>query len=256
MPIRDYDIRAGLMYLPVAQRQQGLHYHTITEIYVILRGHVEGYDGTGTPHRAGPMDCIYIPPGVPHGVRNCGLEDVELVWLHDGVEKKGLTVYCQTEKDIAEAPSKESIKVVSYIDLEPFWDAPRAKEPGFLRWVVNWVGGRINFENFNLGFAVESDRITLGYTVLLPGHKQVPHKHAVAEVYIMIKGKALINLGNGNKELDYLDSVYFPPGVTHSLRNHTSEAVYIMWVYDKANAVGDTIYEGGAFGTSRASIQD
>jgi citrate synthase len=43
--------------------------HSVTEIYVILKGGVESFDGVGRVHRAGPLDCLYIPAGVPHGVR-------------------------------------------------------------------------------------------------------------------------------------------------------------------------------------------
>ena len=240
--VENDEIGVGLMYLPIGQRQQGLHYHTITEIYIIVKGQVEGYDALGIPHLAGPMDCMYIPPGVPHGVRNCGMEDVELIWLHDGMEAKGATVYCKNEDDIKNAPSKQPVKVIPLPDLEPTWGAPRAKEPEFLRWVVNWVGGPDGFENFNKGHAVESDKVALGLTVLLPGQKSVPHAHAVAEVYVIMKGKALINLGKGNQELGYLDSVYFPKDYYHSLRNHGAEPVYLMWVYEKGNRTGSTQY--------------
>ncbi|PGH08296.1 hypothetical protein AJ80_07892 [Polytolypa hystricis UAMH7299] len=233
--VENNEIGVGLMYLPVGQQQEGLHYHTVTEIYLILKGFVEGKDGSGTNHRAGPMDCVYIPPGVPHGVRNCGLEDVELVWLHDGLERKGATVYCDTEEDVKNAPSKEPVKVVSLRDLEPFWGAPRAKEPEFLRWMVNWIGGPAGFENLNRGVAVESEKIALGLTVLYPGQKQVPHQHAVAEVYTILQGKALIKLDNKNQELGYLDAVYFPPGHIHSLRNIGPDPVYIMWTHGRAS---------------------
>ena len=243
--VENDEIGVGYMCLPVGQRQKGLHYHLITEIYVISKGYLEGYDGTGKPHRAGPMDLIYIPPGVPHGVRNCGSEDVELIWLHDGVEAKGVTVYCNTEEDILNAPGKDPIRIVHLRDLEPSWSAPRAKEPEFLRWAINWIAGPQGFENLNRGFAVESEKIAVGLTVLMPGHKSVPHHHAVAEVYVVVKGKALANLGQGNDEIEYLDSVYYPAGHTHALRNHGTEPVYVLWAYEKANLVGGTVYTSG-----------
>jgi mannose-6-phosphate isomerase-like protein (cupin superfamily) len=241
--VENDEISVGLMYLPVAQRQQGLHYHTITEIYVIIKGCVEGYDGSGHPHRAGPMDCIYIPRGVPHGVRNIGTEDVELVWLHDGVEAKGLTVYCQTQEDIDTAPSREPIRVVTLAGLAPFWNAPRAKEPEFLRYIVSWIGGPPGFENFNRGVAVETDKIALGLTVILPGHKQVHHRHDVAEVYVILKGKAVVQHNNERKELGYLDSMYFPAKTIHALRNHGSDPVYVMWTHEKSNLINGTQYQ-------------
>ena len=59
-----------------------MHVHSVTEIYVILKGEAESFDGVGNKHRAGPMDCLYIPAGVPHGVRTVGGEDLDLIWLH------------------------------------------------------------------------------------------------------------------------------------------------------------------------------
>jgi len=242
--VENEDIGVGLMYLPVGQRQKGLHYHEVTEIYVIIKGHLEGYDGTGKPHRAGPLDLINIPAGVPHGVRNCGSEDVVMIWLHDGVEKKGVTVYCETEEDIANAPGKEEISIVSLKDLEPCWSLPRAKEPEFLRWSVNWIGGPSGFQNLNPGLAVESEKIAVGLTVLLPGHKQVPVTHReVSETYIIVAGKTIVDIGHGSTEVGYLDGLYFPPGNRHALRNHGSEPAYIVWAHSKANPLDGTEYE-------------
>lgn len=56
---------------------------------MILKGMIVGYDGTGGPHPAGLMDCMVIPPGVHHGVRNSGSNNVELIWFHDSIEAKG-----------------------------------------------------------------------------------------------------------------------------------------------------------------------
>ena len=83
----------GFMAMPQGNRQAGLHIHSVTEIYVILKGEIEGYDHTGVPHRAGPGDCIYIPAGVPHGVRTVGDEDLHLIWVHDAIERLGVNRY-------------------------------------------------------------------------------------------------------------------------------------------------------------------
>ena len=82
----------GLMGLPPGQRQARRHVHGMTEIYVGLQGTLEGFDASGQPHRAGPLDCTSIPAGCPHGVRNCGLDDVLLVWVHDAVEREDVAV--------------------------------------------------------------------------------------------------------------------------------------------------------------------
>jgi mannose-6-phosphate isomerase-like protein (cupin superfamily) len=185
----------GMMNLPVGQRQKGLHYHSVAEIYIILRGELEGYDGRGHIPRAGPMDCMYIPAGVPHGVRNSGLEDCDLIWIHDGIEIVGTSVYYM-DGIVTGPPQVDDITIVSFKDLEPSYGAHRAKEVGHMRWMINWVAGGPGFENFSPSCAAPSNNVAIGMTVLQPGQKSVPHSHEDAEVYVVMRGKGVMNLGN------------------------------------------------------------
>jgi len=231
----------GLMNLPVGQRQKGLHYHSVCEIYIILRGNLEGYDGRGHITRAGPLDCMVIPAGVPHGVRNCGTVDCDLIWVHDGIEKIGTSVYYM-DGIVTGPPQVDDITIVNFLDLEPSYASHRAKEIGHMRWSVSWVAGPDGHENFNPGFAALSDKVAIGMTVLQPGQKSVPHAHGDAEVYVVMGGKAVINLGDGNKEITKLDGVFIPPGNIHGVRNHGEEPLYLMWVHEKPQKVGSTTY--------------
>ena len=188
--VENDEIGVGYMYLPVGQRQKGLHYHMITEIYMMSKRYLEGYDGSGISHRAGPMDLIYIPPGVPHSVRNCGSEDVELIWLHDGVEAQGVTVYCNTEEDVLNAGGKNPSGSSAFA----IWNlAGQSREPRSLNsssgpspGSADQKASRIS----NRGFACESEKIAVCLTVLMPEQKSVPRYHAAAEVYVIVKGKA------------------------------------------------------------------
>ena len=132
--IENTQCAVGMMYLPVGQRQAGRHIHGVTEIYVVLQGELEGFDASGHPHRAGPMDCTYIPEGCPHGVRNCGMEDVILIWAHDGIERNGTAVYYDDDHLFNHAPP---IELVRFADLQPDWSDPGARTPGTMRWSVN-----------------------------------------------------------------------------------------------------------------------
>jgi len=230
------EMSVGLMYLDVGNRQRGLHYHSVTEIYVILKGQVLGWDGKHEEHIAGPMDCIYIPAGVPHGVRCYGSEEVEVIWLHDNIEKKGVTVYYTFEEDIT-APQTEEISVIKFNDLEPKWTGPNVKEPGNLHWLINWVGGKEGFTNFNPEYAATSDEVLLGLMVVLPAQKQVSKSGSSAELYIIMRGKALVDVGNGNEELGRLDALYVPPEKSRTIRNHGDEPVFIMWIHEKPQPI-------------------
>jgi len=230
----------GMMNLPVGQRQKGLHYHSITEIYVILKGELESFDGTNKTHRAGPGDCIYIPAGVPHGVRNSGTEDCDLIWIHDGIEKIGTSVYYFD--GIVKIPQVDEITMIRYSDLEPSYATHRAKEIEYMRWVISWVGGKDGYENFNRGIAAESEKVAIGMTVLQPGQKSVPHEHDDAEIYVVMRGKALIKLEKGNQEIGKLDGVYIPAGKVHGIRNHGDEPLHLLWVHERPQKVGSTKY--------------
>lgn len=120
----------GLMRMPVGNRQAGVHVHSVAEIYVILKGEVEGFDGVGNSHRAGLLDCLYIPAGVPHGVRTVGDADVELIWLHDAIEKLGVSTYLDGPGPF---PAQDEVSLVRFVDLTPDWGGDKAKEGGHLR---------------------------------------------------------------------------------------------------------------------------
>ena len=217
----------GLMYLPRGQRQAGKHVHGVTEIYVVLDGELEGFDASGHPHRAGPMDCTYIPVGCPHGVRNCGLEDVVLLWVHDGIERNGAAVYYPDDHAFANAPP---IELVQFQDLAPDASEPGAREPGTMRWSVNWVGGLAGSRNHNPAAAVPNAKVAIGMTVLEPGHKLPAEILAVSRLYLVAGGEAVADIGAGATPLARLDGLHLPAGETAVLRNHGPQPLRLIWV--------------------------
>jgi mannose-6-phosphate isomerase-like protein (cupin superfamily) len=211
----------GLMYLPRGQRQAGKHIHGVTEVYVVLQGELEGFDASGHPHRAGPMDCTYIPAGCPHGVRNCGLDDVVLIWVHDNIERNDAAVYYADDYLANDAPP---IELVRFADLPPDWSEPGAREPGTMRWSVNWVGGS------GAGGAIRNDRISIGMTVLEPGHSVPAANRPVDRLYLVAQGEAITNIGAGNTTLGYLDGLHLPAGESALLRNNGPAVLRLLWV--------------------------
>jgi len=220
----------GLMHIPKGNRQRGLHYHGVAETYIILKGEVMGWDGNKEVHRAGPLDCIYIPKGCPHGVRSVGGEEVDLIWIHDNIEKKGTSVYWDGKSP---NPQTSDIEMIRFNDLEPRWNDLDLKDPGHMHYMLSYVGGCEGKLNFNRGVASESENIGIGLLVIEPGHKQILKKCLTSEVYVLVRGKAIINFGNGNEELGRLDAVYLPASSSRSIRNHGREQVFIVWVHEE-----------------------
>ncbi len=217
----------GMMYLPRGQRQAGMHTHGVTEIYVVLRGELEGFDASGHPHRAGPLDCTYIPAGCPHGVRNAGMDDVVLIWVHDGIERNGTAVYYPDDHVFGEVPA---IELVRFADLEPDWSGPGARVPGTMHWSVRWAGGGETGGPGTPRGAIRNDRIGIGQTVLEPGHSLPGTALAMTRFWLVAGGAAVVKTCMGNEILGELDGLHVPAGETVAIRNNGPEVLKLLWV--------------------------
>ncbi|KAK4938720.1 hypothetical protein LTR10_020903 [Elasticomyces elasticus] len=226
----------GMMNLFKGQQQKGLHYHSVTEIYVILTGELESYDGKGEKTYAGPMDCIYIPAGVPHGVRNSGDSDCELIWVHDGIEKIGTSVYYM-DGIVTGPPQVDIISMARWTDLQHHINAPMGDRDGFSPNLVSWVAGSAPGQlNYNRDIAVPSDKVAIGMTCLKAGQSVPLLKGGVGYCYVVMDGAATFK--GGQKEDDAaqrvtrLDGVWVPKGTPHKVTNHGQRDLQLMWVQE------------------------
>jgi mannose-6-phosphate isomerase-like protein (cupin superfamily) len=217
----------GMMYLPRGQRQAGRHTHGVTEIYVVLQGHLEGIDASGHPHRAGPMDCTYIPAGCPHGVRNCGMDDVILIWVHDGIERNGTAIYYPDDHEFTNAPP---IKLVRFVDLRPDWSGIGARTPGTMRWSVNWVSHRVGSCNDSPTTTIPSAKVAVGMTVLEPGHSCPAEALPISRTYVVVGGEAITDPGSGNTILSRFDGLHVPAGMMVAIGNNGPDPLQMLWV--------------------------
>jgi mannose-6-phosphate isomerase-like protein (cupin superfamily) len=85
-------IFAGVAGLPVQQFAAGqstlypgggvpLHRHHNEEVYIILHGSGEMTVGDERI-TVSPGSAVYLPPGVPHALRNTGGEDLIVMWVY------------------------------------------------------------------------------------------------------------------------------------------------------------------------------
>ncbi len=221
----------GLMRMPPGNRQAGVHVHSVTEVYVILEGRCESFDGEGRRHVAGPLDCLYIPAGVPHGVRTVGHEDLELIWVHDAIERWGVSQYLEGPGPF---PAEDEVRLIRIDDLEPQWTAPGANETGTLRWMVNWVAGP-DGRNHNPGVAVINPQLALGLTVVDPWNRHLPRRHGGDESYVVLSGAAIVEIGTERHRIGRLDALHRPAGCEAGLRNAGDAPLYLLWVRDAPN---------------------
>ena len=193
---------AGFMAMPPGNRQAGLHIHSVAEIYVILKGEIEGYDHTGVAHRAGPSDCIYVPAGVPHGVLTCGSEELHLIWVHDAIERLGVSVYLDDDQS---GHSDQHIRIVPA--TERFQQAAGNDRV----WMAGYVGAGPG--------EIPNPAITLGVRRLLSGAVDPIEPAAVGRLLIGVAGATTVRCDGWTHKLAYLDGVHIPAGARATLWN-------------------------------------
>ena len=231
--LTDYLV-VGLMGMPRAQRQFGLHIHTITEIYVILAGHVESLEPEGGGSIAGPMDLVFIPPGAPHCVRTVGAEDVLLLWIHDAQEPNGAARYVDSP-DLVGTDFPRA-RVLAHDALEPSWNGRGAKEPGRMRSTVSYIGGETGQVNFNRGVAEPSSRVALGHTVVPAYNTETSEAWSQTRYCVIVGGRARLA---GHPELGdaaSLDCFVVPPRCEVGLRSLGPEPLSYLWLMEGVEA--------------------
>ncbi|MGI4954052.1 MAG: cupin domain-containing protein [Janthinobacterium lividum] len=208
----------GFMAMPRGNRQAGVHVHSVAEIYVILKGEIEGFDHTGVPHRAGPFDCIHIPAGVPHGVRTVGGEDLHLVWVHDAIERLGVSQYLDAAAPDA---TTERIRIVSVPD------------GGFAASGGGPAGRRVGYVGDGAG-EVPNAGIRLGLHSLPSGAAGrfeaggESGGEVGASILLNVGGVAVVRLADRTETLGYLDAVHLPPGTGATIWNSRDAPVRLL----------------------------
>jgi mannose-6-phosphate isomerase-like protein (cupin superfamily) len=229
------------MWLPVGNRQSGVHIHSITEIYVILRGRVESIEPGGRRQIAGPFDCLSMPPGAPHAVRAIGPEDVLLLWVHDELEEAGGSEYFE-ESELGHSEGMPEVQFVPWDSMSPHWDLPQAKVGGHLRWTASWVGGGEGFEHYNRDVGAVNGRVSLSALVIPPGNSEVPHAYATPRQYLVVSGRALVLGENHGPPLEPLDLVVLPPNIPHAVRAVGTDTLRLISFHEEVQPEGSARY--------------
>jgi len=219
----------GLMDMAAGNRQPGVHTHSMNEIYVILEGTVESVDGYGAKHVAGPLDCLFIPKGVPHGVRTVGDTTVRLLWVNDEIERWGVSVYAEGP---GPHPSDDVVSLIRFVDLEPSWAADRAKEAGHLRWNVSWCGSAETGANYNPDHAAASPRVGLNLCCVTPANRLSDGIADANRLYVVARGSAIATVGGNTATLAPLDAIFCPAGETLELRAGHEAPLYVVRVQE------------------------
>ena len=208
----------GLMDMAMGNRQPGVHTHTIDEIYVILEGQCESFDGVGNTHVAGPWDCLYIPKGVPHGVRTIGKQDLKLLWVNDAIERWGVSVYAEGP---GPHPANDDVRLIARRDLGPAGShAP----------TVHWVGCPQLGIDGTAGVTIANTRLALGMITLDAGRRIAEPVARSPQLWVIAGGQAIVTIDGRHERIGPQDAVFCPPGGNLDLHADAGQTVHLVRV--------------------------
>lgn len=230
----------GMMGLPVGQRQYGLHRHTTTEIYLVLRGRVESIESQGHRQIAGPLDLLYIPAEAAHAVRTVGDEDALVLFLHDEHEPLGQSRYV-TDDDPSLVDDPLRPQLVRWDDLEPWWDAADARRAGSLRWSVAWIAPDNGAVAINPGASAISPTVGMGATTILASQVAPAATWPLVRYLMVVEGRGRIVEHPELGTLAPFDTVVVPRGHAHSLRPVGLDPLRVVWFHEHPTGSPDQL---------------
>lgn len=74
----------------------------------------------------------------------------------------------------------------------------------------------------------KTNQLAITWVEVAPQSGQIPHQHQPEQVYIIIKGKGLMTVGEEQTPVSVGDLVYIPSNIIHGITNQSDEQlVYI-----------------------------
>ncbi|HOV90207.1 MAG TPA: cupin domain-containing protein [Syntrophorhabdaceae bacterium] len=68
----------------------------------------------------------------------------------------------------------------------------------------------------------------LAYAIIPPGNTIEEHIDEVEEIYLIIKGGGMMQVGKDRQEVKELDAIWIPAGEPHSLQNTKEEETVVV----------------------------
>ncbi len=72
---------------------------------------------------------------------------------------------------------------------------------------------------------VPGARLAVTWVDVAPGSGQRPHEHAPEQVYVVVRGRGRMRVGDEERAVDEGDAIFIPPGVVHGIENASEEVL-------------------------------
>ncbi len=190
------------------------HWHDCGEAITVLEG-APTVLVEGRPHTLGRLDCVYVPGGVLHSVRNEAAVEAR---IHSAFASPSPE---RTFAGVGDLPGSESVGVdgpvpeaVSRFGTSPGYElAPGAD-------FHDLFGGRLG-----------SAPICGGVGAFRPGSGLPCHFHEYDESITIVAGRAVCQVDGRQYEVGEMDTAVIPEGLAHRFVNRTDSPMEMIWVY-------------------------
>ncbi len=68
-------------------------------------------------------------------------------------------------------------------------------------------------------------RMTVTWVEVAPGSGQRPHSHAPEQVYVVVRGRGKMKVGDEEQLVTEGSLIYIPPDTLHGIENHSDEVL-------------------------------
>lgn len=100
------------------------------------------------------------------------------------------------------------------------WDASQLAKRGRVFWKTLFSRG-----------LTDTDSLTVGVAVVHPGDALNPHTHAPSEIYFILRGEAVMTLGETEQVVRAGDAVFIPGDVRHGIANRSAVDVEFLYAF-------------------------
>lgn len=186
-----------------------LHDHSFSEAVTILEGDAE-FRLEGRRQRLGRLDCLHVPAGTAHSVRNpSATETLRLHWVFASAEPTRRLL--DTVFPDSDLPGRETVR--RYGVSEKYELSERAMFCDLFASRFGSVG------------------ICGGYGRFAPGASLPCHFHDFDESITIVEGEATCLVAGRRYSLASCDTAFVPRGQPHRFLNETDRDMAMIWVY-------------------------
>ena len=192
------------------------HKHAFSEAVTILTGEAL-FRVEGRQYRLRPLDCVHVPAGIAHRVRNASSHEL-------------LVAHWSFATPI---PSRELIEDTFAIEDRQF-SKPNNDDPEYIvRFADASEYGLADGAQFCDLFAMRfgADGICGGYGEFSPGSSLPCHLHEFDESITIVTGEAICEVMGRRYRLSGCDTAFVPRRRPHRFLNESPGRMSMIWVY-------------------------